>query len=275
MDDTGILVSPADARRAVRSATRARPARKRLRWVPWVAGAIAIAGLGVATAYWAFGPVPGVEASASAAPGERDGEREEARAAEDLELEVRALEAELAATKAALSAQQTASASLLDAQKELAAKAAEADALKQKFATVLDGGGTVESDGDEIRLQLVDKVLFRLGSAQLTPRGEKVLDRVGKALAEMPDKQIWVQGHTDDQPITGRGDKEPTWESNWELSAARALTVVHFLEDVTQVDPKRLAAVAFGEHRPVSRKNKAKNRRIEIVLYPRSKLIRE
>src|SRR5262249_41896069 len=57
--------------------------------------------------------------------------------------------------------------------------------------------------------------------------------------------------------------------TNWELSAARALTVVHYLQDDAKVDPARLAAVAFGQYRPVS-KNRAKNRRIEIVLYPRA-----
>jgi chemotaxis protein MotB len=56
--------------------------------------------------------------------------------------------------------------------------------------------------------------------------------------------------------------------TNWELSAARALTVVHYLQDEAKIDPTRLAAVAFSQYRPVS-KQRAKNRRIEIVLYPR------
>jgi len=59
--------------------------------------------------------------------------------------------------------------------------------------------------------------------------------------------------------------------TNWELSAARALTVVHYLQDDAKLDPTRLAAVAFSQYRPVS-KNRAKNRRIEIVLYPRAKI---
>ena len=121
--------------------------------------------------------------------------------------------------------------------------------------------------------------------------------RVGAALKEV-DKQIWVQGHTDDQPIYIKKDpprpaapaklprgakapppkKEPpkpdrpdavlAFTTNWELSAARALTVVHYLQDEAKIDPTRLAAVAFSQYRPVS-KVKAKNRRIEIVLYPR------
>ncbi|MBE7453983.1 MAG: OmpA family protein [Kofleriaceae bacterium] len=58
----------------------------------------------------------------------------------------------------------------------------------------------------------------------------------------------------------------PRFASNWEPSSARALTVVHYLQQEAKVDPRRLAAVAFGEYRPAARQ-KAKNRRIEIVLY--------
>jgi chemotaxis protein MotB len=65
----------------------------------------------------------------------------------------------------------------------------------------------------------------------------------------------------------------PKFPTNWELSAARALTVVHYLQDEAKISPRRLAAVAFGQHRPAS-KVKAKNRRIEIVLYPKHRLDR-
>ena len=89
----------------------------------------------------------------------------------------------------------------------------------------------------------------------------------------VPDKQIWVQGHTDATPIRPSAGAPPRFASNWELSSARALTVVHYLQDEAKVDPRRLAAVAFGEHRPAARA-KAKNRRIEIVLYPNHQLAR-
>ena len=61
--------------------------------------------------------------------------------------------------------------------------------------------------------------------------------------------------------------------TNWELSAARALQVVHYLQDKAKIDPTRLAALAFGQYRPVSRSNKAANRRIEIVLYPKKAVL--
>ncbi|HEU4616199.1 MAG TPA: OmpA family protein, partial [Kofleriaceae bacterium] len=98
-----------------------------------------------------------------------------------------------------------------------------------------------------------------------------------------------VQGHTDDTPIVapqkkkvvkkkGKGKEEPEqpevrFASNWELSAARALQVVHYLQDHGKIDPTKLAALAFGEYRPVSKYNKAANRRIEIVLYPHRAVI--
>jgi chemotaxis protein MotB len=178
------------------------------------------------------------------------------------------------------------------AQKELANKVAEAEAkakdsaaVQAKLQSSVDKKlGLVSADGDEITLRLVDKVLFKTLDDQLTDQGKKVLDKVAIALKELPEKQIWVQGHTDDQPIyrppapkpvpPKRGQKPeppppPKFATNWELSAARALTVVHYLQDVAKVDPSRLAALAFGQYRPVSRSNKAANRRIEIVLYPK------
>ena len=183
---------------------------------------------------------------------------------------------------------------------EVAKKASDLDAEEKKIQGTIDKSqGSVSTEGDEIHLQLVDKVLFPTGEDELTDKGKQVLDKVAAALKELPDKQIWVQGHTDDQPIyvhpkkpepkakTTKGkaaaatakdepDKEPEmarFHTNWELSAARALEVVHYLQDVAKVDPHRLAAVAFGQYRPISRRDRALNRRIEIVLYPRREIL--
>jgi chemotaxis protein MotB len=185
-----------------------------------------------------------------------------------------------------------ASAQLADNEK----KAAEANATaSKKLQSVVDSAtGEVSTEGEEIHLKLVDKVLFALGDDQLTDKGKAVLAKVGRALADLPDKQIWVQGHTDDTPIIApppppppkgakavKGAKAakpepppgPRFASNWELSAARALQVVHYLQDTAKIDPSRLAALAFGQYRPVSKVNKALNRRIEIVLYPHKAVI--
>jgi chemotaxis protein MotB len=179
-------------------------------------------------------------------------------------------------------------------------KAAElADAEKKIQGTIDKSQGLVSTEGDEIHLQLVDKVLFATGEDQLTDKGKQVLDKVAAALKDLPDKQVWVQGHTDDQPIivpppkkddpkakppakgkpaTPAPEKLPEalrFHTNWELSAARALEVVHYLQDIGKVDPTRLAALAFGQYRPISRSNKALNRRIEIVLYPKREILRK
>jgi chemotaxis protein MotB len=186
-------------------------------------------------------------------------------------------------------------------------KAAELEAEEKKVQGTIDKSqGSVSTEGDEIHLQLVDKVLFPTGEDKLTDKGKQVLDKVAVALKDMPDKQIWVQGHTDDQPIYVAKKKEPAakdpkakgakgakaaaaaadakeeklpeelrYMTNWELSAGRALEVVHYLQDVAKIDPTRLAALAFGQYRPVSKSNKAANRRIEIVLYPKRAILKK
>ncbi len=209
------------------------------------------------------------------------------------------LEAELTSAKDALAKEKQAADELRGKDAELQAKADEAKALEDKLAEAVGKFGEVTTADGAVKLELVDQILFPLGEADLTPQGKEVLAKVGAALKET-DKQIWVQGHTDDQPIMVRKPKpappakpapkpkkgakpapppkEPeksdavlAFTTNWELSAARALTVVHYLQDDAKLDPTRLAAVAFSQYRPVS-KNKAKNRRIEIVLYPRAKI---
>jgi chemotaxis protein MotB len=218
------------------------------------------------------------------------------------------LEKELADTKDALKKEHADADALRNADAELKAKADEAKALEDKLAEAVGKAGEVTTADGAVRLELVDQILFPLGEADLTQNGKDVLAKVGAALKDVEDKQIWVQGHTDDTPIVmkepktepvtppppgkakakpgTKAAKEPprpaepakpkhdavlAFVTNWELSAARALTVVHYLQDDAKIDPTRLAAVAFGQYRPVS-KVKAKNRRIEIVLYPRAKI---
>lgn len=189
------------------------------------------------------------------------------------------------------------------AQEMLADKSENAKKLADDLAatkTKLDAtrAGTTMLAANAVHLTIPAATLFK-SDAELSPAGMKALDRVAGALKVLGDKQIAIHGHTDDQPPPrpappkpakpakpAKGQKakdkkpeavappapaEPAFATNWELSAARALTVVHYLQDEAKIDPTRLAAVAFGEYRPVS-KVKAKNRRIEIVLYPRAKI---
>ena len=123
---------------------------------------------------------------------------------------------------------------------------------------------------DKLSVNLVEKILFDSGSAEIKKDGKKVLERVAEILKKVADKQVRVEGHTDNVPIGSRlAERFP---SNWELSATRATTVARYLQD-KGIDPKLLSAAGYSEYRPVAPndtdENKAKNRRIEIALVPK------
>src|SRR5262249_22663333 len=96
-------------------------------------------------------------------------------------------------------------------------------------------------------------------------------EKVAKGKKADPKAKVDPKAKLDPKAKPDTNDAVLASVTNWELSAARALTVVHYLQDEAKIEPTRLAAVAFGQYRPVS-KTKAKSRRIEIVLYPRAKL---
>src|SRR5262249_11114069 len=131
------------------------------------------------------------------------------------------------------------------------------------------GGAEVAGAAGQITVTLVDKILFKVGQADLTPKGEELLRKLGTVLAGS-DKLVEVSGHADNAPVESAiKERYPT---NWELSTARATNVVRFLADTVGIDPRRLKAAGFGEHRPVASNataaGRAKNRRIEILLFP-------
>jgi chemotaxis protein MotB len=121
-----------------------------------------------------------------------------------------------------------------------------------------------------LSLSMVDRILFRLGEATLTPQGEKVLAKVGAGLKQIQGKMIRVVGHTDTIPI--RKDYLDKFPSNWELSAARASTVVRYFQDKSGLDPKEMEAVGRSFYQPAApmdtAKNRALNRRVEILIAP-------
>lgn len=123
---------------------------------------------------------------------------------------------------------------------------------------------------DKLSLRMVDKILFDSGSATVKPEGKKVLDRVSEILKTVQDKQIRIEGHTDNVPIGMKlRDKFPT---NWELSTIRATNVVRYLTENGGVNPDLMSVAGYSEFRPVAPndtdEDKAKNRRIEITLLP-------
>jgi len=117
----------------------------------------------------------------------------------------------------------------------------------------------------KLTVNVVDKILFDSGKATLKPAGIKVLQQIGDILKSAVDKNIQVEGHTDNVPI-----HTPQYPSNWELSTARATTVLHFLQDKANIPGERLSAVGYGEYHPISSNSSAEgralNRRIQIVL---------
>ncbi|MCW8962407.1 MAG: OmpA family protein [Gammaproteobacteria bacterium] len=120
-------------------------------------------------------------------------------------------------------------------------------------------------------IRVGDKILFDTGSSQLKPRGREVLGLIANTLGKFPDRQVRVEGHTDNKPIVSPAIKR-RYPSNWELSSARATAAVRFLIEGGGLDPARVIAVGLGEYHPIasndSTQDRARNRRIEIVLMP-------
>ncbi|RME37313.1 MAG: chemotaxis protein MotB [Deltaproteobacteria bacterium] len=145
------------------------------------------------------------------------------------------------------------------------------DALVGKLEEEIKRGEiTISELQGRLTVNMVERILFDSGSAEIKPGGLKVLARVGEILRNVQDKDIMVEGHTDSVPISSRlRDRFP---SNWELSSARAASVVHFLQDKAGIPGERLAIVGYGPYRPVADNDtpegREQNRRIQIVLVP-------
>ena len=113
-------------------------------------------------------------------------------------------------------------------------------------------------------IHILESTLFDVGSAELKMRAMEVLDLVAEQVKDRPN-HIRVEGHTDDRPI-----QTAIFPSNWELSSARATSVVRYLSDNHGIAPDRISALGYGEFRPVkpnnSVENRAKNRRVDVVV---------
>lgn len=123
---------------------------------------------------------------------------------------------------------------------------------------------------DRLSVNMVEKILFDSGRAEIKKDGLAVLQRVGDILKKVTDKQIRVEGYTDNVQIGARiRNRYPT---NWELSTARATNVVRYLQDKAGISPSLLSASGLADNKPVASNDtpegRAQNRRIEIVLLP-------
>ena len=140
--------------------------------------------------------------------------------------------------------------------------------LKDEIAK---GNIKIQQVRDRLTINMVDRVLFDSGRAEIKPAGLKVLKQVGDVLNKITDKQIRIEGHTDNVPISTK--LQDKFKTNWELSTTRATTVVRYLIDQGGVQPQSLSAVGYADTHPIesndSEQGRSSNRRIEIVLYPK------
>ncbi|RRH73813.1 peptidoglycan -binding protein [Falsigemmobacter faecalis] len=194
-------------------------------------------------------------------------------------LQLDALGTQLNTALAQVASEQKRRAELEEAErKRLEAEKQDLERFRSEFfgqmRTVLAGREGVQVVGD--RFVFSSEVLFNPGSADLAPEGRSQIARVAgllrDAAAEIPSDIDWVlrvDGHTDNVPLSGSG----IFADNWELSQARALSVVRYMQTALGFPPERMAATGFGEYRPVvsgdSPAARAQNRRIELKLTER------
>jgi len=129
--------------------------------------------------------------------------------------------------------------------------------IKEQFSNV-------EINEERIKITLPSPVLFDSGKADLKPGTLKTLHEVSDIIRNIPNRVI-VEGHTDNIPI-----HSPQFKSNWDLSAARAFSVIKYFIEKEKIEPKRLSAFGYGEYRPKvpndTPENRKENRRIEISI---------
>lgn len=191
---------------------------------------------------------------------------------ENLGKEKERVEAEIAALKDRL-AQMEKQAAEISVQKDAEInrlKGTYEDLVKDLKDEIEKGEIKVTQIQNKLSVNLVEKVLFDSGQAEVKVQGKDVLKKVGKILKGVQDKEIRIEGYTDDVPIGGA--LRQRFPTNWELSTQRATNVLRFLQEDTGVDGARLSAVGYGQFRPIADnktpEGRSENRRIEIVLIP-------
>ncbi len=158
-------------------------------------------------------------------------------------------------------------------------KSDEADRLRQAKALldqrlsseIANQNVTVGFDERGLVVRVVDRVLFDSGKAELRPAARQILARVTQVLREqLADQPISIEGHTDNEPIV-----RSKWKDNWDLSLARARSVLHYLVKDEGLEPRRVSAAGYGEYHPLASNDtpegRQHNRRVEIVVLPREK----
>ena len=196
----------------------------------------------------------------------------------------KALLAELSAKEADLLAENN---RLLSLQKELDSRSKRVDELEaalvekdahmrslkdaiSKALTNFEGKGlTVEQRNGKVYVSMENKLLFNSGSWTVGAEGRQAVTQLGEVLADNPEINVLIEGHTDNDAFRGRGDIK----NNWDLSTKRATAIVAILQENKLINTANLTAAGRSEYAPIatneSTKGKSKNRRIEIILTPK------
>lgn len=144
--------------------------------------------------------------------------------------------------------------------------------IEEMFQTVdqyvcdkgLDAEVSVNMNKRGVFVDIKEAILFEMGKSEIKPSGLEVLEEL-EGLFKDFENDIVIEGHTDNVPINTR-----EYESNWELSTARAVSVVRYLSDVEGLSPERFSATGYGEYRPIApndtRENRSANRRVNILI---------
>lgn len=140
--------------------------------------------------------------------------------------------------------------------------------LKGAIGNLDDKDINIKVDKGVVYVDISDKLLFKVGSYDVTDRAKEVLGKVAKVLNAQPEIEFLVEGHTDSLAIRGTGQIL----DNWDLSVKRATTVVRILQDTYGLDPKRMTAAGRGQYIPLgdnaTAEGRATNRRTRIVILP-------
>ena len=149
----------------------------------------------------------------------------------------------------------------------LAARDAAAEALRNQLEKALlgfaDRGLSVEQRNGKVYVSLEAQLLFPSGSTQINNDGQQALGDLAGVISSQAQLEVIVEGHTDDDPLTSASIPR----NNWELSVLRSTAVIDILTR-SGVSPQALSASGRSEYHPLDETDKARNRRIEIILAP-------
>jgi len=179
---------------------------------------------------------------------------------EQKDAQISALQDELGSLEGQLSDEKARTANL---QSELDNALSDLRTKEQVWLQEKDGMTQITLDGE---------VVFSSGSTNLTTEGKDIVTRIWDVLQNYPNRDILIEGHTDNVQISPQF--QHTYRSNWELSSARANSVVHYVLDKFGADTNRVCAVGYGEYRPIANNDtdegRRMNRRVVITVGPSS-----